>query len=90
MPGEYRMKLDGNRIRFTPDGRVAVTDAIELLCISDSPEDIWRQLTKRHPELLSYCTDYRFPETAGLKVINKNGLEKMETLLVELMLETAA
>jgi hypothetical protein len=38
------MKLDGDRVRFTPDGKVAVVDAIRALSAVERAERIWDSL----------------------------------------------
>jgi hypothetical protein len=90
MSREYSMSLDGDRVRFTPDGRVVVTDAIELLCAGQPAARTWRRLKRRHPKLLSHCSDYRFPKAGRLQVVNREGFEQIETHLMDLLLETAA
>jgi hypothetical protein len=84
------MRLDGDRIRFTPDGRVVVTDVIEMLGAGQPAEQTWQRLKRRHPELLSHCSDYRFPEAGRLQVANREGFERIEMLLMDLLLENAA
>ena len=37
----YSMKLDGDCVRFTPDGRIAVVDAIKALSARKGAEQIW-------------------------------------------------
>ena len=39
--GHITIQLDGDRMRFTPDGKVAVVDAIRVLNAGNSPQQVW-------------------------------------------------
>ena len=40
MPKEFVLSLDENSVRFTPNGELAVLDAIKALSASNSAEEI--------------------------------------------------
>jgi hypothetical protein len=50
-----KMKLNGDRIRFTPDGKVAVVDAIKALSAKAGAEGIWRSLKEECPKFKDLC-----------------------------------
>ncbi len=55
MPKEFVLSLDENSVRFTPNGEIAVIDAIKALSASDTAEETWRTLKDENPEILSHC-----------------------------------
>jgi hypothetical protein len=73
--------LDDMSMRFTPDGRVSVVDAIRAVGNVHFPTGIWEHLKEEHPEILTYCEDYIFEEEAPVAVINSEGWEKVWLLL---------
>jgi hypothetical protein len=73
--------LDDISIRFTPDGRVSVVDAIRAVGEVPCPAGIWKHLKEAHPEILAYCEDYTFEEEDPVAVINSKGWEKVWMLL---------
>ena len=52
--------LDSVPLRFTPDGKVSVIDAIRAVSSSNHPYSIWENLKAEHPEILIYCEGYSF------------------------------
>jgi len=73
--------LDDRSMRFTPDGRVTVVDAIGAVGDVRSPNAIWEHLKEAHPEILTYCEDYTFEDDAPVAVINSEGWERVRLLL---------
>lgn len=51
------LSLDSVALRFTPEGKVSVVDAIRAVSNSDSPYFIWENLKAERPEILLYCFD---------------------------------
>jgi len=47
--------LDSVPLRFNPDGKVSVIDAIRAVSSSNHPYSIWENLKAEHPEILIYC-----------------------------------
>ena len=52
--------LNNQSVRFTPDGKVSVVDAIRIVTNSNSPGAIWDTIKAEHPEVLMHCEDYSF------------------------------
>ncbi|MFB0520935.1 MAG: hypothetical protein ACETWD_05840 [Desulfatiglandales bacterium] len=75
------VNLDSVVLRFTPDGKVAVVDAIQAVSNSDSSYSIWENLKAEHPEILIYCEDYSFQGESPVPVINSKGWERVWMLL---------
>jgi hypothetical protein len=78
----YRMKLDGDRVRFTPDGKVAVVDAIRALSAVEGAERIWDSLKQERPEFKDLCEGYHFQENKSDCVVDGEGWEKIENALL--------
>lgn len=79
----YLVDLGGTDIRFTPEGKVAVIDAIEALCAVSDPEDIWRELVAAHPEIVALCERYAFGDAPPAIVVDAPGWAVIEALLPE-------
>jgi hypothetical protein len=73
--------LGHESVRFTPDGRVFVLDAIELMCACGRSHDIWERMKTEHPDILQYCEDYGTQQGESVSVTAKEGWEKIWLLL---------
>jgi hypothetical protein len=73
--------LDSVPLRFSPDGKASVIDAIRAVSSSNHPCSIWENLKAEHPEILIYCEDYSFQEEGSIPVIDSKGWEKVWMLL---------
>jgi hypothetical protein len=82
--------LDDDAIRFTPDGRVSIIDAIQALGDPVKPHHVWKSLKAAHPEVLAYCEEYDFEEGSSLPVTGSEGWDKILTLLPYYLLYSAA
>ena len=83
----YMMKLDGDRLRFTPDGKVAVIDAIKALSTREGAEQIWKSLKEERPEVKELCQCYQFQEDRTDSVVDGEGWEKIESALLDYILD---
>jgi len=81
MARPYIVGLDNMPLRFTPDGRVSVVDAIRAVGDVNYPTSIWEHLKKAHPDILSHCEDYSFQGNDPVAVIDSKGWEKVWFLL---------
>ena len=79
--------LDEDPVRFTPDGRMSVLDAISALTLSAHPTLIWEDLQKRHPEILNHCGTYPFQGEESLPIIDREGWDTMWVMLSVYVLE---
>jgi hypothetical protein len=77
------MQLDGDRVRFTADGKIAVVDAIKALIARDGAESIWQSLKEAHPEFRDLCQSHNFQEDKIDAVIDTEGWEKIEDALLD-------
>ena len=75
------VNLDSVPLRFTPDGKVSVVDAIRAVSNSKCPFSIWENLKVEHPEILLYCEDYSFQGESPTPVVNSKGWERVWMLL---------
>jgi hypothetical protein len=76
------VNMEDGAVRFTPDGRMSVLDAIRALTLSERPEKIWKDLKKEHPELLDHCEDHHDLHEGLLTVVDGEGWEIMWGLLI--------
>lgn len=67
MKQALQFQLDDANVRFTPDGSVAVVDAIGAFGNTRCPEKVWAALKRRYPQLEVLCSDYTF---AGEEVLS--------------------
>jgi len=71
------LNLDSVPLRFTPDGKVSVIDAIRAVTNSNRPYSVWENLKAEHPEILIYCEDYSFQGEDPIPVIDSRGWERV-------------
>jgi hypothetical protein len=77
---EQVLVMIGNRdVRFTPDGRVAVLDAINALSDLEPAEHIWEEFKRENPDI--ECNVYTFPGEETLCVIDRKTMQRVEDWL---------
>ena len=81
------LMLDQDRIRFTPEGKMALIDAIEALTGAEDGQSVWQSVKEGNPELESWCDTYRFTHTDNTLVVGRRGWEKVELLVFEYLVE---
>jgi hypothetical protein len=81
------MKLDGDRVRFTPDGEVSVVDAIKALSTVEGAERIWESLKQERPEFEDLCQGYNFQENQIDSVVDGESWEIIEDALLGYILD---
>ena len=79
----FTMQLDGDRVRFTPDGKIAVIDAIKALSTREGAECIWESLKEERPEFGRLCQSYSFQENKAESVVDGEAWEKIEDALLD-------
>jgi hypothetical protein len=75
--------FDGDPVRFTPDGKVSVLDAIGALIHSDCPAYLWDDVKKKHPEIMSHCGSYSFRRGQSLPVVDNEGWNTLWIVLMD-------
>jgi hypothetical protein len=75
--------FDGDPVRFTPDGRLSVLDAIGALIHSECPGYLWDDLKKKHPEIMSHCGSYSFRKGQSLPVVDNEGWDRLWIVLMD-------
>ncbi len=83
MEQAFVVHFDGDPVRFTPEGKVSVLDAIETLIHSDCPGHLWDDVKKKHPEILTHCDSYAFREGQSLPVVDHEGWNRLSTVLMD-------
>jgi len=83
------VSLDEDAIRFTPDGKVSILDAIQALGDPEKPHYVWKNLKAEHPEVLDYCEEYPFEGGRRLPVTGSEGWDKILALLPYYLLYSA-
>lgn len=79
--------LDNETVRFTPNGRVSVIDAIRAVSNSNRAYEIWERLKTEQPEILIHCENYSFLREGTGPVVDSEGLQKVLVLLQEYLLD---
>ena len=75
--------FDDDPVRFTPDGKVSVLDAIKALTQLDCPNLLWESLKKNHPEILIHCGSHSFQKGQSLPVVDVAGWDMLWTVLID-------
>ncbi len=81
------LELEENKVRFTPDGKVAVVDAIGALSEADCPQCLWADLKRSHPHIGRWCSDYRFSEEVTVAVAGRQSWMRIQDLLLDHLIE---
>lgn len=81
------LNLDSVPLRFTPDGKVSIVDAIRAVSNSRCPTSIWENLKAEYPDILKHCEDYSFQGGDPVSVIDRTGLEKVWMLLPDYLVD---
>ena len=87
MKRQFTITLDNDLIRFTPDGKVAVVDAIKALSALGKPESVWESLKTDRPEIEGLYQDYDFHENKAEAVVDAKGWDKIEAALLDYILD---
>jgi len=77
MESPFIVDFDYIPMRFTPDGRVSVVDAIRAVGDVNCPTSIWEDLKKSRPDILVHCEEYSFKGDDPVVVIDSKGWEKV-------------
>jgi hypothetical protein len=80
--------FDGEPVRFTPDGKVSVLDAIGALIDSECPGYLWDDVKRKHPEIMSYCGSYSFQKGQVQPVVNNEGWNILSLVLMDYLGES--
>jgi hypothetical protein len=75
--------FDDDPVRFTPDGKVSVLDAIKALTQLDCPRYLWDDLRRNHPEIMRHCGSYSFQKGQSLPVVDNAGWDMLWTVLID-------
>lgn len=75
------VNIDSVPLRFTPDGKVSVVDAIRAVSNTNCADSIWGDLTTEHPGILKHCQDYSFQGESPIPVIDSKGWERVLMVL---------
>jgi hypothetical protein len=84
---KFVLHLEENYVRFTPDGEIAVIDAIKALSGSDTAEEMWQRLKEENPEILSHCRRFHFSKGKSTMVADSRAWEQIEALLFDDILD---
>ena len=84
----YKLDLDGDPVRFTPDGKIAIIDAIKALSGRQDAERIWALIKEKHLELNTICERYCFQENQIEVIVGGENWEKIEDALTAFILDS--
>jgi hypothetical protein len=87
MSREFVLRMEKNRVRFTPNGEIAVIDAIKALSESDTADEIWETLKDENPAILSHCRRFHFSKNKSVMVADGQGWEQIKSLLFDYILD---
>jgi len=82
------LQLEDDAVRFTPDGRIAVVDAIGALSQADCPVCIWEDMKRNNPHLDELYADYTFPEEGNVPVADTQSWVIIQTLLLDHLIDS--
>jgi hypothetical protein len=87
MKNNLSITLDDNAIRFTPDGKVFILDAIRALSNNDRAKSIWNELKELKPEIKNLFENFPVKKNESVPVADSSGWDKIQGILFDHMLE---
>jgi putative IMPACT (imprinted ancient) family translation regulator len=87
MTEQVLVVIGDSQIRFTPDGRIAVLDAIDALNAWESARSIWEALKRRHPDLDELCSEYTFKDNQKQCVVDATAWSQIQQWLFEYVMD---
>lgn len=78
--------MDEVPVRFTRKGSVFVLDAIRAVSDCNEAADLWEQIKRRNPDLLSSVTELKTKDARPVPVVDSEGWEKIQETLVDMIL----
>lgn len=87
MKSELTVTIDNDPIRFTPEGKVFVLDAIRALSDNIDPETLWRELRDGHPDVVERCEYLDEDDQRPVPVADTDAWEAIQVLLFEIFME---
>lgn len=90
MEDHVTLQLEDDAVRFTPDGRIAVVDAIGALTQAGCPVCIWEDLKRDNPQLEELYGDYTFPEQDNVPVADSQSWVIIQTLLLDHLIDSGS
>ncbi len=86
MRANVTLEMDGDTIRFTPDGKISVLDAIGALSPFSDSDDLWNWVASEKPAILQYCQSYPFENEEAMLVVDSQGWDIILTALADRLL----
>ena len=86
MKNELTVTIENDRIRFTPEGKVFVLDAIRALSDNGNPEPLWRELQEDYPEVVERCEYIQPGEENPEPVADNDAWEAIQDRLFEIFM----
>lgn len=86
MKNELTVTIENDRIRFTPEGKVFVLDAIRALSENGNPEPLWRELQADYPEIAERC-EYIPGDEEPEPIADNDAWEAIQVRLFEIFME---
>ncbi|MBW1990368.1 MAG: hypothetical protein JRI97_12605 [Deltaproteobacteria bacterium] len=84
----YTLTLDNQAVRFTPDGKIAVLDAIRAVAQSDNAERMLENLKTKYPEIMALCEGCHFQGEGANLVADSSGWEMISMLLLDHLMDS--
>jgi len=86
MEGLFSLEINDDRVRFTPDGRISIADAIAALSGHNDSETVLESITNENPEIFEQCKPYALKGEDGILVADLSVWDKIVPLLAEHLL----
>ena len=82
----FNLEMDEEIVRFTPDGRISIVDAIKTLSGEDNAVALWDSITAKKPEILEHCDSYPSEDEEDLFVADTAAWDEIVMLLADHLL----
>ncbi len=82
----FNLKMDNEIVRFTPDGRISIVDAIRTLSGQDDSVALLDSIAATKPEILKHCEAYPSDQEEDLFVADTTAWDEIVMLLADHLL----
>lgn len=83
-----QVTLDDMPVRFTPDGKLYIVDAIAALAQIHEANDLWETLQKEKPQVKQYVDYHHGEGDKLLPITDSDGWDHIQDHLFDHLIET--
>ncbi|EFK08586.1 conserved domain protein [delta proteobacterium NaphS2] len=79
----FNLELNDDTVRFTPDGRILITDAIHALAGGRDAKRVWQKIAAQNPDILEDCERHDLEDDDAVFFADMETWDRIVPLLAE-------